>query len=49
MKKSRADKRQDFLMNLVKPFVHLWMNRYMKRTVHLGEGVDFKRKEPYIL
>jgi len=49
MKKSRADKRQDFLMNLVKPFVHLWMSRDMKRKVHLGEGVDMKRQEPYIL
>jgi len=49
MKKKSKDKRQDFLMNLARPFVHIWMNKDTKRVVHLGEGVNLKRKEPYIL
>jgi DNA-directed RNA polymerase subunit RPC12/RpoP len=49
MKRRNIDKRQDFLMNLARPFVRIWMNKDTKRIVHLGEGVNLKRKEPYIL
>ena len=49
MKKRRIDRQQDFLLSIVKPFVRLWMKKDAKKTVHQGLGVDFKRKEPYIM
>jgi len=49
MKKKNKDKQQDFILWLIKPLVHLWMRLDAKRYVHKGQGVDFKRKEPYIM
>lgn len=36
-------------MGLLRPIVKLWMRMDAKRKVIRGEGVDFKRKEPYII
>ncbi len=49
MKKTRLDIQQDILLAIVRPFVHLWMHKDSKRKVFKGEGIDFKRREPYIM
>lgn len=49
MKKTRLDIQQDILLTIARPFVHLWMHKDSKRKVFRGEGIDFKRKEPYIM
>lgn len=49
MKKSRKDKQQDFLLNLLRPLVNLWMWLDAKRKVTRDPNYSFKRKEPYIL
>ena len=49
MKKRRIDIQQDVIMWFLRPIVKLWMSMDAKRTIIKGEGVDFKRKEPYIL
>lgn len=49
MKKRRIDIQQDILLNLLRPLVHIWMRMDAKRKVIRGEGVDFKRKEPFIM
>ncbi len=49
MNKKNKDKQQDFLLNLIRPLVHIWMRIDAKRMVFRGKGVDFKRKEPYIM
>ncbi len=49
MKKSRRDKQQAIIMNLIRPLVKIWMRLDAKRKVHFGEGFSPKRKEPYIL
>ena len=49
MKRTRLDRQQDFLMGLLRPFVHLWMALDVKRKVTTDGRVDFKRKEPYIM
>lgn len=49
MKKRRLDIQQDILMTILRPLVYLWMRKDSKRKVYKGEGVDFKRKEPYVM
>ncbi len=49
MKKRRIDKQQDVLLSLLRPLVRLWMRHDSKRKVFLGEGIDLKRKEPYVM
>lgn len=49
MKRTRLDKQQDFLMWLLRPFVHIWMAFDAKRKVFRDPSFDFKRKEPYIM
>lgn len=49
MKKTRLDHQQDFILNLIRPLVMLWMRIDAKRQVNLGQGVSFKRKEPFIM
>lgn len=49
MKKSRKDIQQDVLLKLLKPLVYIWMWLDAKRKVHKGEGIDFRRKDPYIM
>ncbi|MCF7930824.1 MAG: 1-acyl-sn-glycerol-3-phosphate acyltransferase [Acholeplasmataceae bacterium] len=49
MKRKNRDKQQAFLMNLIRPLVHIWMRMDAKRKVTVGQGVNFKRKEPYIM
>ncbi len=49
MNKKNRDKQQDFLLNLIRPLVHIWMRLDAKRKVSHGKDVDFKRKEPYIM
>jgi len=49
MKRRRIDIQQDAIMWLLRPIVKVWMRIDAKRKVIKGEGVSFKRKEPYIL
>ncbi|MDY0294939.1 MAG: 1-acyl-sn-glycerol-3-phosphate acyltransferase [Acholeplasmataceae bacterium] len=49
MKKRRIDIQQNILLTLLRPLVYIWMRFDSKRKVFLGEGVSFKRKEPYIM
>lgn len=49
MRRKNRDKQQAFLLNLIRPLVHVWMRIDAKRKVTVGSGVDFKRKEPYIM
>lgn len=49
MKKSRLDRQQDFLLNFLRPLVYIWMRLDAKRKVTAGEGVNFKRKEPFVM
>lgn len=49
MKRRYIDNQQDLLMHVLRPLVYLWMRKDSKRKVVLGEGVSFRRKEPYIM
>ncbi len=49
MKPTRKDRRQDFLMTLLKPLVRVWMKLDMKTSYVFHETFDPKRKEPYVL
>lgn len=49
MKKSRRDIQQNIFLGALRPFVYLWMRMDAKRKVHLGKGVNFKRKEPFVM
>ncbi|MCR3907062.1 MAG: 1-acyl-sn-glycerol-3-phosphate acyltransferase [Tenericutes bacterium] len=49
MKKRRIDRQQDFLLSILRPFVYLWMRMDTKRKLYLGEGITFKRKEPFVM
>lgn len=49
MKATRKDKRQDFLLKLIKPLARLWMFFDAKREVVFDESFDPKRQEPYVL
>ncbi|MBU1094795.1 MAG: 1-acyl-sn-glycerol-3-phosphate acyltransferase [Firmicutes bacterium] len=49
MIRKNRDKQQAFLLNLIRPLVHIWMRMDAKRKVTQGPGVDFKRKEPYVM
>jgi 1-acyl-sn-glycerol-3-phosphate acyltransferase len=49
MKKSRKDIQQDILLKMLKPLVYIWMWLDAKRKVYKGDGVDFRRKEPYVM
>lgn len=49
MKKSRKDIQQNILLKLIKPLVYIWMRLDAKRKVHKGEGVNFRRKEPFVM
>ena len=49
MKATRKDKRQDFILKTIIPFVKIWMFFDMKVTYIYHESFDRKRKEPYVL
>ncbi|MBU1143221.1 MAG: 1-acyl-sn-glycerol-3-phosphate acyltransferase [Firmicutes bacterium] len=49
MKRTRLDRRQDIIMNIMRPLVRIWMRIDSKRKVFIGEGVSFKRKEPAVI
>ncbi len=49
MKPTNKDKRQDFWLKLLKPFVYIWMRFDMKVTYQYEDGFSRKRKEPYIM
>lgn len=49
MKRTKLDRRQDIIMNIMRPLVRLWMRKDSKRKVFLGEGVSFRRKEPAVI
>ncbi|XMB72943.1 lysophospholipid acyltransferase family protein [Mycoplasmatota bacterium WC30] len=49
MKKTFKDIQQNILLALLKPLVYIWMRIDSKRKVHKGEGINFRRNEPYIM
>ncbi len=49
MDKRKLDRQQDILMGMLRPLVKLWMAKDAKRHVILGEGVSFKRQEPFVM
>lgn len=49
MKRTKLDRRQDFIMNIMRPIVKLWMRKDSRRKVFLGDGVSFKRTEPSVI
>jgi 1-acyl-sn-glycerol-3-phosphate acyltransferase len=49
MKRTKLDRRQDFIMNIMRPIAKLWMRKDSRRKVFLGEGVSFKRMEPAVI
>jgi hypothetical protein len=49
MAKSFADRSSDLAFFLLRPAIELWMRVVAKRSVSVGSGVDFKRREPFVL
>lgn len=49
MKRTRKDKRQDFLLKLIIPLVKVWMFIDAKTTRVYDESFDKKRTEPYVM
>jgi len=49
MEKTKKDKRQDFLLKLLIPFVRIWMFFDTKTKYVYDESFDRKRDEPYVL
>lgn len=49
MAKSFADRSSDLAFFLLRPGIELWMRAVAKRSVSTGPGVDFKRREPFVL
>lgn len=49
MAKSFADRSSDLAFFLLRPAIELWMRAVAKRRVSIGPGVDFKRREPFVL
>lgn len=49
MKATRKDKRQDFILKCIIPFVKIWAHFDMKTTYIYDKSFDRKRSEPYIL
>ncbi len=49
MKRTKKDKRKDFLLNFLKPLVGVWMFFDAKSEYIFEEGFNRKRKEPYVL
>jgi hypothetical protein len=49
MAKSFADRSSDLAFFVLRPAIELWMRVVAKRSVSVGPGVDFKRREPFVL
>lgn len=49
MAKLLADRSSDLALRLIRPFVEARMRRVAARTDLLGPGVDFRRREPFLL
>lgn len=49
MEPTKQDRREDFLMTLVKPFVRVWMFFDTRHTYIYENGFSPKRTEPYVL
>jgi 1-acyl-sn-glycerol-3-phosphate acyltransferase len=49
MAKSFADRSSDLAFFVLRPAIELWMRAVAKRSVSIGPGVDFKRREPFVL
>lgn len=44
-----ADRGSEFALFVLRPFVEAWMRVVARRVVELGPGVDFRRREPFLL
>lgn len=49
MAKSFADRSSDLAFFVLRPAIELWMRIVAKRSVSVGPGVDFRRREPFVL
>lgn len=49
MAKSFADHSSDIAFFILRPAIQVWMRLVAKRDVECGEGVDFKRRTPFVL
>lgn len=49
MNRTKKEKRQDFLLIFIMPFVKLWMFYDAKITINKTDEVDFKRKDAYLM
>lgn len=47
--KSFADRSSDLAFFMLRPAIEAWMRVVAKRTVVQGPGVDFRRREPFVL
>lgn len=49
MTRTWRDKRKDFILNLIRRIVYIWMYIDARSTNTLHDGITFKRKEPYVM
>ena len=49
MKRTKKNIFKDIVLNMLRPFVHVWMFFDARVTINKGEGVDFKTLKPYIM
>lgn len=49
MAKLLADRSSDLALRILRPFVEAWMRKVAARVDIVGPGVDFKRREPFLL
>lgn len=49
MAKLFADHSSDLALRVIRPFVEAWMRKVAARVDRVGPGVDFKRREPFLL
>jgi len=49
MRKINADLFEDIFLTMIRPLVHIWMFFDVRVKINLGEGINLKRKEPYVM
>lgn len=49
LKATFADRGSEFALFVLRPFVEAWMRVVARRVVEVGPGVDFRRREPFLL
>ena len=49
MKRTKRDFFKDTILHMIRPLVHIWMFFDVRVKISVGEGVNLKTKEPYIM